>query len=50
VDEQNHELVLKDFNVEIDFAGRLKWYGKQGRLEMYYDETRNAWYTSSHWR
>jgi len=46
VDEQNHELVLKDFKVEIDFAGRLKWYGKQGRLEIYYDETRNAWYAS----
>jgi len=46
VDEQNHELVLKDFNMEIDFAGRLRWYGKQGRLEIYYDETRNAWYAS----
>jgi len=44
VDEQNHELVLKDFNVEIDFAGRLRCYGKQGRLEIYCDETRNAWY------
>jgi len=46
VDEQNHKLILKDFNVEIDFAGRLRWYGKQGRLEVHYDETRNAWYAS----
>jgi len=46
VDEQNHELVLKDFNVKIDFVGRLKWYGKQARLEIYYDETRSAWYAS----
>jgi len=46
VDEQNHELVLKDFDVEIDFAGRLRWYGKQGRLEIHYDETRNTWYVS----
>jgi len=30
VDEQNHKLILKDFELEIDFAGRLKWYGKQG--------------------
>jgi len=46
VDEQNHKLILKDFNVEIVFAGRLRWYGKQGRLEIYHDETRNAWYAS----
>ena len=30
VDEQNHKLILKDFELEIDFVGRLKWYGKQG--------------------
>ncbi|MFP3282515.1 MAG: transposase [Nitrososphaeria archaeon] len=46
VDEQNHKLVLKDFDLEVEFVGRLKWYGKQGRLEIYYDETRNAWYAS----
>ena len=44
VDEQ--KLVLKDFGLEIDFAGRLRWHGKQGRLEIYYDEARNAWYAS----
>jgi transposase len=43
-DEQNHKLILKDFNLEIKFTGRLRWYGKQGRLEMHYDEARNAWY------
>ena len=41
VDEQNH-IILKDFDLEVEFVGRLKWYGKQGRLEIYYDETRNA--------
>jgi putative transposase len=46
VDEQNHKLVLKDFNLEIDFAGGLRWYGKQGRLEIHYDEARGAWYAS----
>jgi len=46
VDEQNHKLILKDFELEIDFVGRLRWYGKQGRLEIYYNEARNAWYAS----
>jgi len=46
VDERNRRLILKDFGLEVEFAGRLRWYGKQGRLEMYYDETRNAWYAS----
>ncbi|KUO91942.1 MAG: transposase [Thermocladium sp. ECH_B] len=45
VDERNH-IILKDFGLEIGFTGRLRWYGKQGRLEIYYDETRNAWYAS----
>jgi len=46
VDEKNHKLVLKFFKMEISFTGRLRWYGKQGRLEVYYDEVRNAWYAS----
>jgi putative transposase len=46
VDEMNHRLVLRDFNMEIDFAGRLRWHGKQGRLEIRYDEARRAWYAS----
>jgi len=46
VDEQNHKLILRDFNMEIDFAGRLRWYGKQGRLEIHCDGARNAWYAS----
>ena len=46
VDELNHKLILKYFNMEISFTGRLRWHGKQGRLEIYYDEVRNAWYAS----
>ena len=46
VDERNHKLILRDFGFEIDFAGRLRWYGKQGRLEIHSDETKNAWYAS----
>jgi len=46
VDEKNHKLILKFFKMEISFTGRLRWLGKQGRLEIYYDEVRNAWYAS----
>jgi len=46
VDELNHKLVLKYFKLEIRFTGRLRWHGKQGRLEIYYDEVGNAWYAS----
>jgi putative transposase len=46
VDEQNHRLFLRDFNMEIDFAGGLRWHGKQGRLEIRYDEARRAWHAS----
>jgi len=46
VDELNHKLILKYFNMEIRFTGRLRWHGKQGRLEVYYDEVGNAWYAS----
>ena len=44
VDEQRHVLILKDFGMEIKFAGRLRWFGKQGRLEIIYDDAKNAWY------
>jgi len=46
VDEQGHKLTLKDFGLEVKFAERLMWFGKGGRLEVYRDETKNAWYAS----
>jgi len=46
VDEKSNKLILRDFNLEIEFAGRLRWYGKQGRLEIYYDDVENAWFAS----
>jgi Transposase and inactivated derivatives len=46
VDEGNRRLILKDFKMELEFAGKLGWGGKQGRMEIHYDETRNAWYAS----
>ena len=44
VDEQRRVIILKDFDMEIRFIGRLRWFGKQGRLEIIYDETKDAWY------
>jgi putative transposase len=46
VDEQNHRLILRDFYMEIDFAGGLRWHGKQGRLEIRCDGARGAWHAS----
>ena len=44
VDVERRVIILKDFDMEIKFVGRLRWYGKQGRLEIIYDETKDAWY------
>jgi len=44
VDVERRVIILKDFNMEIKFAGRLRWLGKQGRLEIIYDESKGAWY------
>jgi putative transposase len=44
VDVERRVIILKDFNMEVRFVGRLRWFGKQGRLEIIYDDTRNAWY------
>ena len=44
IDVERRVIILKDFNLEIKFAGKLRWYGKQGRLEIIYDESKGAWY------
>nr|MCG2880782.1 transposase [Vulcanisaeta sp.] len=44
VDVERRVIILKDFDMEIKFVGRLRWYGKQGRLEIIYDESKGAWY------
>jgi putative transposase len=33
-------LILKDFKLSIRYAGRIKWEGKQGRLEIIYEAGR----------
>jgi len=44
VDVERRVIILKDFNMEVRFVGRLRWFGKQGRLEIIYDESKGAWY------
>jgi len=44
VDEQRRVIILKDFDLEVKFTGGLRWFGKQGRLEIHYDDTKDAWY------
>jgi putative transposase len=44
VDVERRVIILKDFDLEVKFTGGLRWFGRQGRLEMHYDEARNAWY------
>ncbi|WP_268237978.1 transposase [Thermocladium modestius] len=44
IDEESHKIILKDFHLEVEFVGGLRWYGKQGRLEIIYGEETNRWY------
>jgi putative transposase len=44
VNEENRTIYLKDFGLTLKFKGKLKWHGKQGRLEIIYDEAKRSWY------
>jgi len=44
VDEDRRVIYLKDFKLALGFKGRLKWHGRLGRLEIFYDEARRSWY------
>jgi len=35
-------LILKDFSVKVKYVGRIKWFGRQGRLEIKYEF--NRWF------
>jgi transposase len=41
---EGNEIYLLDFNLRLKFNGKLKWVGKQGTLEIYYDSARRKWY------
>ncbi|WP_288006102.1 transposase [Thermofilum sp.] len=44
VDEGRQIIYLKDFKLALRFRGKLKWHGKQDRLEIVYNEARTRWY------
>ena len=35
---------MRDFKLVLRFKGKFKWHGKQGKLEIIYDEARRSWY------
>jgi transposase len=41
---EDNEIFLMDFNLRLKFNGKLKWVGKQGTLEIFYDYARKKWY------
>jgi len=41
---EGNEIFLIDFNLRLKFKGKLKWVGKQGTLEIFYDNARRKWY------
>lgn len=44
VDEEAGVIYLKDFGLALKFRGKLKWRGKQGRLEIFHNGLR--WYAA----
>jgi putative transposase len=44
IDENERVIYIKDFKLSLKFKGKFKWHGKQGRLEIVYDEARRSWY------
>jgi putative transposase len=44
VDEDKRIIYLRDFDLTLRFKGKLKWHGKQGRLEVIYNDARRGWY------
>jgi putative transposase len=44
INEGEGYLVLKDFNLRIRYVGRIRWEGKQGRLEIIYEAGRRQAY------
>jgi len=41
---EGNEIFLIDFKMKLKFNGKLKWVGKQGTLEIFYDSARRKWY------
>ncbi|MGB9734487.1 MAG: RNA-guided endonuclease InsQ/TnpB family protein [Conexivisphaera sp.] len=46
VDPEAHVIYIPRYNLHLRFAGEIVWYGKQERMEIWYDDARHAWYAS----
>ena len=45
VDPEAHVVPIYRYNLKLRLRG-VCWYGKQERMEIWYDEARRAWYAS----
>jgi putative transposase len=46
VDPESKVIHIPRYNLHLRFAGDVRWYGKQGRVEIWYDEAARGWYAS----
>ncbi|WP_232085434.1 RNA-guided endonuclease InsQ/TnpB family protein [Conexivisphaera calida] len=46
VDPEAKVIHISRYNLRLRFAGEVRWYGKQERMEIWYDDARRAWYAS----
>jgi putative transposase len=46
VDPEAKVVHIPRYNLRLRFAGEIVWYGKQGRMEIWYDDAARGWYAS----
>jgi putative transposase len=46
VDPEAKVVHIPRYGLRLRFAGDVRWYGKQGRMEIWYDEAARGWYAS----
>ncbi|WP_232085531.1 hypothetical protein [Conexivisphaera calida] len=46
VDPEAKVIRIPRYNLRLRFAEEVRWYGKQERMEIWYDDARRAWYAS----
>ncbi|MGC8970422.1 MAG: transposase, partial [Conexivisphaera sp.] len=46
VDPEAKVIHIPRYGLRLRFAGDVRWYGKQGRMEIWYDEAERAWHAS----
>ncbi|MGC9178499.1 MAG: transposase, partial [Conexivisphaera sp.] len=46
MDPEAHTIYIPRYNLRLRFAGDVRWYGKQERMEIWYDDAAREWYAS----